>query len=173
MGRPKGSKNKPKVTLGESVADTTVSTSSNKPKRAYKRKALAKSAERIKQDAEPTDKAALLKAMNAPIGAAELAKLRKEAAENMAKVTDPQSVVNRAIEEVIKPNWMVTQQDGAGLKHFLVNAQRHGETVSMDKEKWDFGLKQAGLRGQLTAAKPEAGQDLEAKAVNRWRVMIG
>jgi hypothetical protein len=162
MGRPKGSKNKPKVTIGESVADTTVSTSSNKPKRTRKPK-----------EAEPTDKAALKALMNAPISPAELKQLRAEAMENAAKVTDPQSVVNRAIEEVIKPNWMVTQQDGAGLKHFLVNAQRHGETVSMDKEKWDFGLKQAGIRGQLTASKPEAGQDLEAKTVNRWRVMIG
>ncbi len=164
MGRPKGSKNKPRVidTADARIVIEKLDAVIEKPKRTRKPK-----------ESEPTDKAALLKAMNAPISPQEAAQLVKEARAEQAKVTDPQSVVNRAIEEVIKPNWMQTNQDGAGLKHFLVNAQRHGETVSMDKEKWDFGLKQAGLRGQLTVAKPEAGQDLEAKTVNRWRVMIG
>lgn len=145
MGRPKGSKNKPKL------------------------------AELNKEQAElrPESKEQLRQQMNAPISPAEAARLVAEARANTPKEGHAEAVVARAIEEVIKPNWDRTPGDAAGLKHFLVNAQRHGESVSMDKEKWDFALKAAGLRGVLQASKPEAGQDFEAKTVNRWRVMIG
>ncbi len=157
MGRPKGSKNKAKVVITETKLTTEL------PERRKKLAALNKEQRELRPKATAIE----------PLGAAEADRLRKQAAIEMAKVVDPQSVVNRAIEEVIKPNWAMTPGDAAGLKHFLVNAFRHGETVSMDKEKWDFGLKQHGLRGALQASKPEAGQDLDARAVNRWRVMIG
>lgn len=189
MGRPKGSKNK--ATLVRQVEAEAVSEIAELPlkaKRTRKPTAPPTALEKLTaagltvedlrallgQAPDAADAKAALKAeMAKPLSPAEVAKLRAEALANTPKEGHAEAVVARAIEEVIKPNWNQTAQDAAGLKHFLVNASRHGESVSMDKEKWDFALKQAGIRGVLTASKPENGQDLDAKSVGRWRVMIG
>lgn len=197
MGRPKGSKNKVKLEIKDSGLVATLPGDPIKPK-PRKRKALELStldklkAAGISIDelrallAVPAtapvseDKAALKHAMmNAPIGAAELASLRKEAAKNMALVKDPQLVVQEAVNQVIVPNWDKTPQDGAGLRHFIVKAIRNGDAVSFDKERWDAALKAANVRGIFHTCKPEGSADVEPQAgqaggrMSLWRVMIG
>ena len=194
MGRPKGSKNKAKsldmvpAPMGSRVLVMSDSIEI-KPKRTRKAKAAPTALEKLQaagltidelkallgqaSDSKPTDKAALKAKMPAPMSAKEIAEIRKQSAIEQAKVRDPQLVVNDAVEQVVKPNWANAVGDAAGLKHFYVNAHRGGYTVSMDKEKWDAALKLHGIRGVLTACKPENGQDLEAQTVGRWRVMIG
>ena len=194
MGRPKGSKNKAKVMFVEPTHD--INGPIDKPKRT--RKALGSSPleklakagltledlkallGQLPADNKAADKAELKRQMmQAPISPAEIAKLRKEALANMAKVKDPQLVVQEAVDQVIKPNWPTTIPDGAGLKHFLVKSMRNGDSVSFDKEKWDLALKQAGIRGVLNTCKPEGSAEVDPQAnqgggsMNIWRVMIG
>lgn len=181
VSRPQSHMGEVKPFVAEFHEDTF--TASTKPKRAYNRKpvtaseAIAKEVKKRKKNAaildqQPADKKALLDSMRAPISAAEAKALRQEAESN--KQRDPQLVVNDAVEQVIKPNWSKTDQDGAGTRHFLVNTRRNNENVSFDKEKWDTALKLHGIPGVFTACKPEnAGIGAEAKSVNRWRVMIG
>lgn len=199
MGRPRGSKNKPRTKDSEGVVappkpklkpkSKPIPTSPTLDKllaagftaadlKAAIKEALANgeisaAVEPVKKDSKAEARAALLAEMRKPLSPAESARLLREAKSEQALVKDPQLVVNDAVEQVIKPNWPTAQADVAGLKHFLVNSNRGGYTVSMDKEKWDLALKSSGIRGALIASKPEMGLDAEAKSVGRWRVMIG
>lgn len=197
MGRPKGSKNKPRTTYDaviEPDADKGLVLkvkATGKPKAPSVMDKLAKAGltqadlEALKvalgivpQPSE--DKAALRKAMmTAPISPAEIAKLKKEAYANQAKVKDPQVIVQEAVNQVIVPNWPTAPYDSAGLKHFLVKAIRNGDSVSFDKEKWDLALKTAGIKGAFHTCKPEGSAEVDPQtnqgggAMSVWRVMIG
>lgn len=199
MGRPKGSKNKPKVLFDRSAVGSMPMTGEVHVIKQGKRKALGASPleklakagltlddlkallGQVPPESSPTDSKAELRRqmMTAPISPAEIAKLRKEAMANMAKVKDPQIVVQEAVDQVVKPNWAHTMPDGAGLRHFLVKAIRNGDSVSFDKEKWDLALKQAGIRGVLNTCKPEGSAEIDPQqnqgggSMNLWRVMIG
>lgn len=203
MGRPKGSKNKVKTTyeaatavdkVNGGVRVEAVATKRTRRPKALGSDPLAKlTAAGLTLDdlkallgvaAQPApvaeDKAELRRQMmTAPISPAEVAKLRKEAAANMALVKDPQAIVQRAVDEVVKPNWPTAPYDGAGLKHFLVKTIRNGDSVSFDKERWDLALKTAGIKGVFNTCKPEGSADVDPQTGQRggsmsvWRVMIG
>jgi hypothetical protein len=187
MGRPKGSKNKPKVIETDKALVVIEKLDAvAKPKRQRKAlgsspldklKAAGLTVEDLKAllaTPEANDKAELRKQMlTAPISPAEIAKLKKEAKAEQAKIVDPQLVVDRAVEEVIKPNWLTSPQRDDGCRHFHVKAFRHGESVSMDKERWDLALKKHGIGGVVQSSKSEDGLDETSQKVTVWRVMIG
>lgn len=198
MGRPKGSKNKAKETrdvvfaaAGHMVEEPIKPKRTRKapmpPSTLDKLKAAGISIDELRALLAPPapapiaeDKAELKRQMmTAPISPAEIKKLKAEAAANMALVKDPQAIVQRAVDEVVKPNWPTAAYDGAGLKHFLVKTIRHGDSVSFDKERWDLALKTAGIKGVFNTCKPEGSAEVEPQAgqgggsMNVWRVMIG
>ena len=203
MGRPKGSKNKVKspleitetreliVQAGTVPLDMIVMKPKRKPKAAPTVMDKLAKARITQADLEALkvalgiapvaeDKAALRKAMmNAPLSPAEIAKLKKEAYANQAKVKDPQIIVQEAVNQVVVPNWPTAPYDSAGLKHFLVKTIRNGDSVSFDKEKWDLALKVAGIKGAFHTCKPEGSAEVDPQAkqgggnMTIWRVMIG
>ncbi len=124
----------------------------------------------------PADKAQLLEQMKAPLSAEETASLVAEAKANTPTEASIQDVVNRAVEEVIKPNW-ATSPNIEGCKHFYVKASRHGQQVSFDVEKWKAALKQHSLPDGNVTFKIEglAMSDVGggSKGTPTWRVMIG
>lgn len=123
-----------------------------------------------------TDKAALKHEHTRPLTEAE----RKEVLAQLAKeppARDPQLIVNDAVAEVIKPNWNATPVN-EGYRHFIVNADRKGERVSFELDKWKSALSSNGLPSGSVVFKPEGlgmsqGSLETGRSGNKWRVMIG
>jgi len=184
MGRPKGSKNKSKVAELNKEQEELRPKPATSPTldkllaagfTAADLKAAIKEALQSGEVTETADSKAELRKqmMTAPISPAEVAKLRKEAKANTPKEGHAEAVVDRAVLEVIKPSWDSSPIQGDGCKHFHVKTFRHGESVSMDKEKWDASLKKHGIRGTVQSSKSVDGLDDTSQKVSVWRVMIG
>lgn len=125
---------------------------------------------------EPEDRAKLRAEMTRDLTAQERADILASI-KNEPKARDPQLIVNDAVMEVIKPNWAKTAQT-EGYRHFIVNADRKGERVSFEAEKWRVALGNAGLSCGDIAFKPEGlgmnpGSLETGRGWNQWRVMIG
>ncbi len=114
---------------------------------------------------------------NKPMTASERALYVAQAMEAQANVRDQQSVVNDAVAQVIVPNWQKTPQT-EGYKHFIVNANRHGEQVSFEGERWKTALTLHKIPCGDITFKPEGlamSQDGATSKPNgqAWRVIIG
>lgn len=136
---------------------------------------------KAKPETEPQDikaaKAALLAEMRRPLTAKEKAEALALAKTEAAKVRDPQLIVNDAVGQVIKPNWATTPMT-EGFRHFLVKADRNGERVSFEPEKWLAALRLHQIPVSNISFKPE-GLAMDPGAMNTtiggamWRVIIG
>jgi hypothetical protein len=124
---------------------------------------------------EAPDRAALRAEMTRKLTPAEVTETLASI-KNEPKARDPQLIVDDAVAQVIKPNWAKTPQQ-EGYRHFIVNADRNGERVSFELEKWRTALGKAGLSCGDIAFKPEGlgmspGSLETGRSGNQWRVMI-
>lgn len=126
-------------------------------------------------DAEAT-RLKLKEEMTGKLDPAEIKRILAEQAKE-PKARDPQLIVNEAVAEVIKPNWN-NSPVVEGYRHFIVNADRKGERVSFEIEKWKNALQTHGLNSSNITFKPEGlgmnpGDLSTGRTGNQWRVMIG